>query len=60
MLSEPDDPTALDIVTEPNFGNDELDVDQRCLFIDSITDWLRDDGAAPKCCSYVDSFSFYS
>ena len=38
ILSELDDPAAFEIATEPNFGNDELDVDQRRLFTDSITD----------------------
>lgn len=38
ILSELDEPAACEITTEPNFGKDELDVDQRRLFTDSITD----------------------
>lgn len=30
------DPGGLDMATEPNFGNDELDIDQMRLFTDSI------------------------
>jgi hypothetical protein len=60
IFSELTDPAAFDMATEPNFGKDELDIDKRRLFTVSITDRFRQDGAAPKCCSYVDSFSFYS
>ena len=38
ILSELADPVAFDMATEPNFGNDELNVDQRCLFTESIAD----------------------
>lgn len=32
------DPGAFDMTTEPNFGNDVLDVDQIRLFTDSTID----------------------
>jgi hypothetical protein len=38
MFSELTDPAAFEMATEPNFGKDELDIDQRRLFTVSITD----------------------
>jgi hypothetical protein len=55
IFPEPVDPSTFDMATLPSFGKDELDIDQRHLFTDSIVDWLRCDGAVPKCCSCVGS-----
>ena len=57
IFSGPGDSATLDIATVPVLGKVEVDVDQRPLFTDSIADWFRNDGADPKCRSYVDPFS---
>jgi hypothetical protein len=54
------DPGAVEIAAEPTLGNVMLDVVHRRLFTDSMAGLLISDGTAPKCCSYVGSFSLSS